>query len=66
MTGITIQYRWLNADGTVTARTLQRRIVPRIGENVEFDAKERKKEGSVASVTTIVTDNGEMVVVVLK
>jgi len=63
---IEVQFRWLNDDGTITSRTLKKNFVPRVGEHESFDAKGRKKEGIVHSVTSIDTDNGERVVVVLK
>ncbi len=63
---IEVEFRWLNAEGVVTSRTLKKNFVPRVGEHESFNAKGRKKEGIVHSVTSIDTDNGERVVVNLK
>jgi len=52
---INVEYRWLNSDGVVTARTIKQITVPRIDENVHFKASGREHTGIVKSVSWRVT-----------
>ncbi len=62
---INVEYRWINPEGTITARTIKQITVPRIGENVHFKAGGREHTGIVKSVTWQVTATSSEACVVL-